>query len=178
MNATAENILIDLVGRLRDGVHTLCDGLADEAATYRIDDQANTIDWLLWHSARCSDAQLHHMIGGDELWRTWRDRLKVPLPPERLGFAEMGYGMTAADAHLVVAPVAELAAYAQACWDELEDYVRGADDDELSRIVDDSYDPPVSAGVRLLSIIEDCIIHLGQAAYIKGVAERAQPSGR
>ena len=41
-------------------------------------------------------------------------------------------------------------------------------DPELTRIVDDNWDPPVTASVRLVSIVDDSAQHLGQAAYLKG----------
>ncbi|MBA3310924.1 MAG: DUF664 domain-containing protein, partial [Nocardioidaceae bacterium] len=45
--------------------------------------------------------------------------------------------------------------------------------DELARVVDASWDPPVTVGVRLVSLLSDCLQHLGQAAYVRGLAERA-----
>jgi hypothetical protein len=38
--------------------------------------------------------------------------------------------------------------------------------------VDDNWDPPVTLGVRLVSIISDDLQHAGQAAFIRGVIER------
>jgi hypothetical protein len=38
--------------------------------------------------------------------------------------------------------------------------------------VDDYWDPPVTLGVRLVSIISDDLQHAGQAAFIRGVIER------
>jgi hypothetical protein len=52
--------------------------------------------------------------------------------------------------------------------------VRGLGDAELDRIVDDSWTPPVSLGVRLVSVLSDCLQHAGQAAFIRGVAERSR----
>jgi len=34
--------------------------------------------------------------------------------------------------------------------------------------VDQSWDPPVTCGVRLISIIDDAAQHVGQAAYVVG----------
>ena len=50
------------------------------------------------------------------------------------------------------------------------------DDGDLDRIVDESGDPPVTAGVRWVSIVEDSIAHLGQASYARGILE-AQSAG-
>lgn len=40
--------------------------------------------------------------------------------------------------------------------------------DELSRVVDTSWNPPVTVSARLVSIVDDCAQHLGQAAYLRG----------
>ena len=43
----------------------------------------------------------------------------------------------------------------------------------LDRVVDTRWDPPVTLGVRLVSIADDCIQHVGQAAYVRGLLDRA-----
>jgi hypothetical protein len=35
--------------------------------------------------------------------------------------------------------------------------------------VDSSWDPPVTLGVRLISVISDDLQHIGQAQYLKGL---------
>ena len=40
---------------------------------------------------------------------------------------------------------------------------------DLDRIVDRRWDPPVTLGVRLVSIADDCLQHAGQAAYVRGL---------
>ena len=52
-------------------------------------------------------------------------------------------------------------------------YLHGVDADELARVVDASWDPPVTASVRLVSVLGDCLQHLGQASYVAGLAQRA-----
>jgi hypothetical protein len=49
--------------------------------------------------------------------------------------------------------------------------------DELERVVDERWDPPVTVSVRLVSVISDCLQHLGQASYVRGLAERAAARG-
>jgi len=36
-------------------------------------------------------------------------------------------------------------------------------------VVDRRWDPPVTMGVRLVSIADDCLQHVGQAAYVRGL---------
>ena len=44
--------------------------------------------------------------------------------------------------------------------------------DDLDRVVDPSWDPPVTVAVRLVSVADDMAQHLGQAAYLRGLLER------
>jgi len=43
---------------------------------------------------------------------------------------------------------------------------------DLDRVVDRRWDPPVTLGVRLVSVADDSLQHLGQAAYIRGLLDR------
>ena len=52
-------------------------------------------------------------------------------------------------------------------------YLGRVDEGELGRVVDDTWKTPVTASVRLVSVIGDTLQHLGQAAYVKGLANRA-----
>ena len=48
-------------------------------------------------------------------------------------------------------------------------FLSGLTDADLDRVVDDEWDPPVTLGVRLISVIDDDAQHAGQAAYIRGL---------
>jgi Protein of unknown function (DUF664) len=52
-------------------------------------------------------------------------------------------------------------------------YVEGLTDADLDRVVDKAWDPPVTLGVRLVSVISDDLQHAGQAAYLRGIIERS-----
>ena len=40
---------------------------------------------------------------------------------------------------------------------------------DLDRVVDRRWDPPVTLGVRLVSVADDSLQHVGQAAYVRGL---------
>ena len=65
-----------------------------------------------------------------------------------------------------------LLGYHDAVHEQTIRYVERLTDADLSRIVDESWDPPVSLDVRLVSVISDDLQHAGQAAFVRGVAER------
>ena len=88
----------------------------------------------------------------------------------RFGPYEHGYGHTSEQVDAVTIDDSSLLAgyHAQVHQATLA-YLDRVDAEELDRIVDRRWDPPVTAGVRLVSVIGDCLQHLGQAAYARGL---------
>lgn len=162
----ARELLRDAFTRLIEHVENITEHLTDELAAYRPTGTANSIAWLLWHSARIQDAQLAQIAGIDQVWFTgsWVDRFSLDLPRD-----SHGYGHTADEVGRVKAPADLLAGYYRAVHKMTLEYIAGITAEELARIVDTNWNPPVTASARLVSIIDDAAQHLGQAAYIKGM---------
>ncbi|WP_409428144.1 mycothiol transferase [Mycobacterium sp. SMC-11] len=165
-NAALQVLLRDAFTRLIEHADELTDGLTDEVADYRPTAQANSIAWLLWHSARVQDIQIAQVAGVEQVWTRdgWVDRFGLDLPRD-----DSGYGHSPDDVAKVRAPADLLAGYYRDVHQLTLGYLDGVTADELARIVDTHWDPPVTAGVRLVSIIDDCAQHLGQAAYLRGL---------
>lgn len=165
--AAAREILRDSFTRIIEHVDDLTEGLTDVVSTYRPTAAANSICWLIWHSARIQDLQIAEIALTDQVWFTdgWVDRFALPLPR-----GAHGYGHTAEDAAAVKAPAQLLASYYHAVHRMTLSYLAGITTEDLGRIIDENVNPPVTASVRLVSIIDDCAQHLGQAAYLKGIA--------
>ncbi|MCV7151393.1 mycothiol transferase [Mycolicibacterium pyrenivorans] len=163
----ARELLRDSFTRLIEHVDELTDGLTDDVAYYRPTPEANTIAWLIWHSARIQDAQLCDIAGIEQMWFRdgWVDRFALDLPRDA-----HGYGHTPAEVAKVRASPQLLAGYYHAVHKESLEYVASVSADELARVVDQNWTPPVTASARLVSIIDDAAQHLGQAAYIRGIA--------
>jgi hypothetical protein len=167
-DATASRELLrDCFTRLIEHADDLTDGLTDEVSFYRPTADANSIAWLLWHSARVQDAQVADIAGIDQVWTSagWADRFDLDLPPE-----SHGYGHTPEQVGKVRAPAKLLAGYYHAVHSMTLEYIATVTPDELARIVDRHWTPAVTASARLVSIIDDCAQHLGQAAYLRGIA--------
>lgn len=168
--AAAREILRDSFNRLIEHVDALTDDLNDEVSLFRpttvSGKQANSICWLVWHSARIQDAQLADIAGVDQVWFRggWVDRFALELPRD-----SHGYGHSGTDVGKVRAPADLLAGYYHAVHRMTLEYLAGVTADELARVVDENWNPPVTASVRLVSIIDDCAQHLGQAAYLRGM---------
>jgi hypothetical protein len=165
--AAVRELLRDAFTRLIEHVENLTDGLTDETAFYRPTAEANSISWLIWHSARQHDVQLSAIAETDQVWLRdgWADRFGLDLPRDA-----MGYGHSSEEVGKVRASADLLAGYYHGVHKATLEYLTTVTPDELDRIVDERWDPPVTAGVRLVSIIDDSAQHLGQAAYIRGIA--------
>jgi hypothetical protein len=166
----AIDILIDAYGRIHQGVHRVTEGLDEAALGYRPDEDANSIGWLVWHLVRVQDHHVSELAQVDQAWTQggWADRFGMDANPE-----DVGYGHTTAQVAAVrISNPTLLCDYADAVHGHTLDYLTSLDAEELDRIVDTRWDPPVTAGVRLVSVVGDDMQHLGQAAYVRGLYER------
>jgi len=165
-STAARELLRDSFTRLIEHVDAITDGLTDEVSFYRPTADANSIAWLLWHSARVQDAQLCDIAGIEQVWTRdgWVDRFDLDLPRD-----SHGYGHTPEQVAKVRAPADLLAGYYHAVHRTTLEFVASVTPDELERIVDRRWTPAVTASARLVSIFDDCAQHLGQAAYLRGI---------
>ena len=162
-------LLTDALGRVRTQLPGVVDGLDDDDLAWRPDPQANSIAWLVWHLTRIEDDHVAHVAGSEQVWTSggWYDRFALPFGPHVHGF-----GMSPADAARVRAGGDLLAGYYDAVSAATASYVATLGPDDLDRVVDDAWDPPVTLGVRLVSVVNEVNAHLGQAQYVRGLLER------
>ena len=163
---TPAELLVDSLNRVEEGVTGLLDGLDEETAARRPAPGANTIAWLVWHLSRVQDDHLAHAAGSEQVWTSdgFQERFGLPLD-----VGDTGYGHTAEQVGSVVVAPALLAAYASAVHASSVGWISGLTADDLDRVVDTRWDPPVTLGVRLVSVVNDCAQHLGQASYAQGM---------
>jgi uncharacterized damage-inducible protein DinB len=173
MTSTAE-LLTDAFSRIRDGVHGAVDGLTPGQLSFRPDSEANSIAWLVWHLTRIQDDHIADVAGAGQVWTSerdgssWADRFGLPFASSATGY---GHGAEAVAA-VQVKSGELLTGYYDEVHEETLRYVRGLTDSDLDAIVDRNWNPPVTLGVRLVSVISDDLQHAGQAAYLRGLIER------
>jgi uncharacterized damage-inducible protein DinB len=165
----AADLLIDALGRVKETVHAAVDGLDQQQLTYRLDPQANSIAWLVWHLTRVQDDHLAAAAGAEQVWthQGWARRFGSPFDDSAIG-----YGHTSTEVAAVQGPADLLLAYHDAVHDSSVAWLRTVAEDDLPRVVDHRWDPPVTLAVRLVSVVDDCTQHAGQAAFVRGVVER------
>jgi hypothetical protein len=161
-----QDLLLESYGRIDQTLRRVLDGLdADQLAT-RVTPDANPIGWLAWHLLRVQDDHVAEVAGSEQVWTAdgWARRFDLPVDDSATGY---GFGSEQV-AQVRVRSVDFLLGYADAVHRRTVEYLRTLGDDDLDRVVDDSWDPPVTLGVRLVSVLSDDLQHVGQAAYVRG----------
>jgi hypothetical protein len=164
------DLLLDAFGRVSEATHGAVEGASPAVLVYRPDPAANSICWLVWHLTRIQDDHIAGVAGTDQQWTAggWAERFGLPFPP-----SATGYGHTSDEVAAVRVESGDLLLqYYDAVHAQTMRYVGGLRPGDLDRIVDERWDPPVSLGVRLVSVVDDDLEHAGQAAYVRGLAER------
>ena len=165
--APVRELLTDSFDRIRELVEAVGDD-PPEVLVRRAAADANTIAWLVWHLTRVQDDHLADLAGAPQVWASagWVERFGLDLDPGDTGYGAGPEEVAALD-H--VTPDL-LVGYHADVHEATLAYLATLDADELARVVDRSWDPPVTASARLVSVIGDCLQHLGQAAYVRGLA--------
>ena len=163
---TAE-LLLELYGRVPPLVHEAVDGLDADQLRWQPAPGANTIGWLVWHLTRVADHHIAEIVEQDQVWASGDWASGFGLEPDA---SNTGYGHSSEDV-LRVRPTGPdaVTGYLDAVDERTRTVLGAIDDDALDRIVDRRWTPPVTLGVRLVSIADDCLQHAGQASYVRGL---------
>ncbi|MEO8908513.1 MAG: DUF664 domain-containing protein [Microbacteriaceae bacterium] len=164
------DLLIDAFDRVQKIVHAATRDASRDVLNYRADPEANTIGWLVWHLTRVQDDHLADAFDQPQLWIEdgWATRFGLPFDD-----AATGYGQTQDEVAAVNADAGLLRDYHDAVHDRSVALLGAVTQSDLDRVVDTSWDPPVTLAVRLVSVIADDLQHAGQASYVRGLATRA-----
>ena len=166
----ATDLLEDGFARVEQVLTATLDGLGPAELEARIDPEANSIAWLAWHLTRVQDDHVAEVAGTEQVWTAggWAERFGLPFPPSDTGFGHS----SAQVAQVRGVSAADLVAYHRATCAATGRYLATLADADLDRVVDEGWDPPVTLGVRLVSVLGDDHQHAGQVAYLAGVLAR------
>src|SRR5580658_10298855 len=131
--ATTIELLNDAFGRIGGMVHGVVEGLSPDDLVFRVDDEANSIAWLVWHLTRVQDDHIAHVAGTEQIYTSadWAGRFNLPLE-----VSDTGYGHESDQVAAVQSDVATLLGYYDAVHDATLRYVSSLTDADLDRIVD------------------------------------------
>jgi len=161
-------MMTDEFGRVSEYLEHIFTGLSKEDLDWQPKKDCNSIGWLVWHLARQQDAQIASLMGEKQLWIRdgWHAKFNMPADAEEVGFMQ-----TPEEVSAFKSPEAQiLIDYEKAVTERSKAWFPDVSDDDLDRELNEpEFQPLPTVGVRLVSIIQESIVHAGQAAYIKGL---------
>lgn len=166
----ATPILRDAFTRVHEDLPRALAGLGAQALLWRPDAEANPIGWLAWHMARGQDVQVADVAGRAPVYTSqgFLERFALPYSADAIG-----YGQTSAEVgEFAVVDGSLLLEYYAAVHAMTLAVIEPMTAADYDRIVDTTWDPPVTAAVRLVSTVNDVTQHLGQIGYLRGLWER------
>jgi uncharacterized damage-inducible protein DinB len=163
----SNGVLLDLYGRIPPLVGAVLEGLPADALVARPSPDANTIAWLVWHLTRVQDHHIADILKEEQLWvgGDWARRVGLDPDPENTGYGHSPDEV----ASITPGDSSDLLAYLEAVHARTVGMLERLTPGDLDRVVDRRWDPPVTMGVRLVSIADDGLQHVGQAAYLRGL---------
>jgi hypothetical protein len=162
-------LLLELYGRIPPLAREAVSGLDEGHLTRSPRPGANTIGWLIWHLTRVQDHHIAEILDAPQIWTEgeWAGRFGLEPDPENTGY---GHSRDEVEAVRPEGPDA-LLQYLDAVDLRTRSVLEQLRPADLDRIVDRRWDPPVTLGVRLISIADDGLQHAGQAAYVRGLLD-------
>jgi uncharacterized damage-inducible protein DinB len=163
-------LLIDAFGRIEEDMLRCLEGLSPDQLAFQPGEASNSIGWLAWHLTRVQDDHMSDLAGHSQAWieDAWHARFDKPADPHDTGF---GYS---ADQVAAFRPsgASVLRDYFLAVHQRSLRFLSTVTAADLDRELDEpQWETPVTVGVRLVSVINDCTAHVGQMAYVRGLIE-------
>ena len=163
-------MLADSYGRIPESVEHVLTGLKQDDLDWQPHPDCNSIGWLSWHLIRGQDAQIASLMGEDQLWikGKWYSKFKREPNPE-----DTGFGHTPEQVAAFKSPdIKTFLDYNRAVTKRSQEYFKTLSKTDLDRKLNEPWFKPLpTVGVRLISILADCLIHAGQAAYVRGLRQ-------
>jgi len=164
------DLLKEIYGRVPPLAANAVEGLDAAQLSWAPTAESNSVGWLVWHLTRVQDHHIAEVLEADQLWvdGDWAARVGLEADP-----GNTGYGHTPDEVRSVRPEGPEvLIEYLRAVDARTSGFLNGLTASELERVVDRRWTPPVTLGVRLVSVADDCLQHVGQAAYVRGLLFR------
>ncbi|MFL4480027.1 DUF664 domain-containing protein [Paeniglutamicibacter sp. ORCA_105] len=167
-------LLRDGFGRVREGIERLLDEAEPRMLRFRASSHSNSMAWLLWHLTRIQDDHFTHLARAldegsapEQCWisRGWVSRFNLPYAQLDTGFGHSSdqvadFGMYDGE---------YLLGYHRDVHEQTIGILATLREPDLSAVIDRRWNPPVTAGVRLISVLNETASHLGQAEFLKGI---------
>ncbi len=163
------DMLADGYGRIVEVLESVIKGLTEDDLNWQPHPECNSIGWLAWHLTRQQDAQVAALMGEEQLWTKdgWYAKFDRPPDPKDIGF-----GHTPEQVAAFKSPdVDTLLSYNRAVVERSKGYVHTLSKSDLDQELNEPFQPLPTVGVRLISIMDDSVLHAGQVAYVRGLRQ-------
>ncbi|OFI50498.1 hypothetical protein BG261_01065 [Floricoccus tropicus] len=161
------DMIVEAVERGHERFLSVLEGLTVEQVNdfpaKNIAPSIKSVAWLSWHTAREMDYQISELKGTNPLWLVngWKEKFNLDLPDD----TEDWHHTPEQAAKVKVSDVDLLRGYLEDAANLTKEYLKTINENELDDIVDKNWNPPVSRGARLVSVIDDLAMHSGQVIY-------------
>ena len=163
-----QDLLKDGFDRIPQFIEHVLKGLKQEDLEWQPREESNSIGWLVWHLTRQQDAQIAALMDDEQLWTKdeWHKKFDQGSDPDDIGF-----GHTSEQVAAFRSPgIQTFIDYLKTVVNRTKQYIETLSGDDLDRELNEPWFQPLpTVGVRLISILDDSLLHAGQAAYVRGL---------
>lgn len=161
-------LITDGYGRILQVLEKALDGLTPEDLNQQSHRDCNSMGWLTWPLTRVQDDHISDLMGEEQLWKKDEWHARFNRAPDR---KDIGFGHSSEDVAAFKSPGVEtLLQYHRAVLERTKRYISNLSMADLDRELDEPwYQPLPTVGVRLVSVMSDCLQHVGQVSYVRGL---------
>lgn len=156
---------IDTLARAQERFEDTLKQMSIEEANTMPAPLIKSVSWLMWHTARELDYQVSELNNSEPLWFSegWREKFTLDVTDD---FEEWHHTPEEAE-KVVVKDKQLLIDYLTASVNFTNAYLEKAEEESFAEVIDNQWTPPVTRQVRIVSLIDDAVMHSGQAVYTR-----------
>ena len=165
-----KDLVIDGYGRIPEFLEHVLEGLTGDDLDWQPKYDCNSIGWLIWHLTRQQDAQIASLMGEEQLWIKDKWYAKFNRQPDT---NDIGFAHSPEQVSTFISPETKiLLDYNRAVVELSKQRISSLSETDLDRELNEPWFQPLpKVGVRLVSILDDSILHAGQASFIRGLIQ-------
>ena len=163
-----QELIVDGYGRVLQVLEEALDGLTPDDLNEQPHPDCNSMGWLTWHLTRVQDDHIADLMGEEQIWIKDEWHARFNRAPD---LKDIGFGHSSEDVAAFKSPgVDTLLDYHRAVLERSRRYINNLSMADLDRELNEPwYQPLPTVGVRLVSVMSDCLQHAGQVAYVRGL---------
>ncbi|MDT2600908.1 DinB family protein [Enterococcus hulanensis] len=156
---------MEMLDRAQERFEDTFDQMTTEEANQMPAPLIKSVVWLMWHTARELDMQISDLNDTEHLWTSagWSEKFALDLPDDTEDYRhtpEEAAKVIVTDRQLVLDYLSDSIAFTK-------QYLNKIDESSLADVIDTNWNPPVTRQVRIISAIDDAVMHSGQAVYTR-----------